>query len=142
MRVMSAAIFVLSAMGSACARAPSATDLVGTYVLSIETDTLHLAASGQYRRVFAQVGAPRTFAIDTGRWRVSNNGRLVALSALPQRWPAHGRYDSVSGTWHQPDTLQRGMVSLQINATWTGAVVLDVVPELGWRYRRVRRIAR
>lgn len=138
MRTTSAATLMFFAMVPACAPSPKTADLVGTYVLSIETDTLHLDASGQYRRVFGQVGTPRRFAVDTGRWWVSNNQRLVALSALPQRWPAHGRFDPVSGTWHQPDTLLRGMVSLQIHATWTGAVTLDVIPELGWRYRRVR----
>lgn len=127
----------LFAIVSACAPAPQRADLIGSYAMSIATDTLYLDSTGSYRRVFVGAGTPTGFGVDTGRWWLSNNRRLVALSAFPRRWPAHGRYDSVTGAWHQPDTTLRGFVSLQIRSSWTGAVTLDVIPELGWRYRRV-----
>jgi hypothetical protein len=122
----------------ACAPATEMADLAGTYVLSIETDTLHLDASGRYTRVFGRGGALRRAAVDTGRWRVSNNRRMVSLAGLPRRWPEHGRFDPLSGSWHQPDTTVRGTVALEIGVTWTGVVTLGVKPELGWRYRRLR----
>lgn len=137
-RVSIACLLVLCCgVGLACTPATDQSTVVGTYVLSIETDTLHLDAGGRYRRVFGRSGAPRAAAIDTGRWRMSTDGRSVALAALPQRWPAHGRYDPVSGVWHQADTLRRGFVSLRIRAGWRGDVTLEAVPELGWLYRRL-----
>ena len=133
-------VLVLSCvLGAACTPSVERADLIGTYVLSIETDTLHLEASGRYRRVFGRSGAAARAATDTGRWRMSNDGKRIALAALPRRWPDHGRYDSVSGVWHQPDTLVRGFVSLHIRKGWRGDLLLDVVPELGWRYRRIER---
>jgi hypothetical protein len=125
-------------MSVACTPLPGASELAGTYVLSLETDTLHLDASGRYTRVFGRSGAPQPVAIDTGRWRVSNNGRLVSLAGLPRRWTEHGRFDPKSGTWHQPDTTLRGTLAMQIRVTWTGDVTLDVKPELGWRYIRLQ----
>lgn len=134
MRILLAAC----ALAAACAPAPERADLIGSYAMSIATDTLHLDSSGAYRRVFIRAGTPGGFAVDTGRWWVSNDGRSVGLSALPRRWPEHGRYDSVSGAWHQPDTLLRGVLSLQIQSSWSGDLTLDVIPERDWRYRRVR----
>jgi hypothetical protein len=112
-------------------------DLAGTYVLSIAVDTLHLDSVGRYTRVHVQIGTPRLVSIDRGRWRVSNDRRLVALHNLPQRWPEHGRFDPKTGRWHEADTTLRQTVALMIGSTWRGAVTLGVKPELGWRYRRL-----
>lgn len=120
-----------------CGRDVDPEEIPGTYAFSIAIDTLTLDAAGGYRRVFVRTGPPGGFGVDTGRWWVSTDGRLVALRAFPQRWPAHGRYDSVTGAWHQPDTLRRGVVSLQIRSTWARGLTLDLMPELDWRYRRV-----
>lgn len=111
-------------------------DLAGTYVLSIQTDTLHLDSLGRYTRVYAQMGTPKLVVIDSGRWRLSSNRRLVALDGLPQRWPEHGRFDPKTGRWHEADTAVRRTQSLVIGVTWRGHVTLGVQPEIGWRYRR------
>lgn len=137
MRLTRFAITMLCACGLACAAAPEAGELAGTYAFSIATDTLHLEPSGHYRRVFVQPSAQGGFGTDTGRWWLSNDRRRVGLSAMPRRWPEHGRYDPVARTWHQPDTLMRGVVSLQIRSHWFGDLTLDVMPEVGWRYERV-----
>ncbi|MBM3908314.1 MAG: hypothetical protein FJ363_09615 [Gemmatimonadetes bacterium] len=137
MRVRATALIGLCALLGSCAPASTTAELAGTYVLSIRIDTLHLDASGQYRRVSVDIGAGRV-AVDTGRWRLSNDRRLVALAALPHRWPDHGRYDPASGTWHEPDTAVRRMEALTIRSTWTGSTTLDLKPELGWRYRRLQ----
>ena len=133
------AVLLLGAMIMACAPSTEMADLAGTYVLSIEVDTLHLDASGRYTRVHGRTGAMQRAAVDTGRWRVSNNRRMVSLAGLPRRWPEHGRYDPQSGTWHEPDTMVRGTVALEIGVAWSGAVTLGLKPELGWRYRRLRK---
>ena len=138
MRIAGSILLALCVLASgACAPSRDATSLAGTYAFSFGFDTLYLEPSGRFRRVFRSAAAAGGFSVDTGRWVVSRNRRLVGLSALPQRWPAHGRFDSLSGRWHEPDTLLRGAVSLQIRATWTGALTLDYKPEIDWRYRRV-----
>ncbi|MDQ8153834.1 MAG: hypothetical protein P3B98_04145 [Gemmatimonadota bacterium] len=136
MRRSLAALVVFCTTVSACTPASTATALVGTYVLSIGVDTLELRVDGHYRRLITDIGA-RHVAVDTGRWRLANGGRLVALAALPNRWPDHGRFDPISGAWHLPDTMVRRTEALIIGASWRGAVTLGLKPELGWRYRRV-----
>lgn len=139
MRAAMRMLLSAGALAAACAPTPERDDVIGSYTMSIATDTLHLDSSGAYRRVFVRGEAPQGVAVDTGRWWLSKDGRHVGLSALPRRWPEHGRYDPVSGAWHQPDTLLRGVLSLRIHANWSGDLSLDVIPELDWRYRRVRR---
>lgn len=134
-----AIVLLLTATIVACASSRDMTDLAGTYVFAIDVDTLRLDPTGRYTRVYGAHDASQRAAVDTGRWRVSNNGRMVSLAGLPRRWPEHGRFDPVSGRWHVPDTTARGTVALQIGVTWTGAVTLELQPEIGWRYRRVRR---
>lgn len=124
-------------MVSACTRTSTVTALTGTYVLSIGVDTLILRSDGHYRRVITDIGARRT-AVDTGRWRLANSGRLVALAALPNRWPDHGRFDPISGAWHLPDTTVRRTEALTISTNWRGAVTLGLKPELGWQYQRLQ----
>ncbi len=75
--------------------------------------------------------------VDSGRWRLSRDRRLVALYQLPQRWPAHGRLDPKTGRWHEADTTVRRTQALVIESTWRGEVTLAVKPEIGWRYRRL-----
>lgn len=134
---LGAAALLSWAAASACSAPSEMADLAGTYVLSIETDTLRLDSLGRYTRVYAQLGTPKLVAIDTGRWSLSRNRRLVALSGLPQRWPEHGRFDPKTGRWHEPNTTVRRTESLVIGATWKGEVTLGVKPEIGWRYRRL-----
>lgn len=122
---------------SACSTPPEMADLAGTYVLSIQTDTLRLDRMGRYVRTYAHLGAPRRVAVDSGRWRLSRDRRLVALHALPQRWPEHGRFDPKTGRWHEADTTVRRTQALVIGSTWRGEVTLGVKPEIGWRYRRL-----
>lgn len=121
----------------ACSAPAEIADVAGTYVLSIQTDTLRLDSTGRYARTYAQVGMPKLVVIDSGRWSLSRDRRLVALYALPQRWPEHGRFDPKTGRWHEADTTVRRTQALVIESTWRGAVTLGVKPELGWRYRRL-----
>lgn len=135
-RLCVAALLGLMAV-SACSTATEMADLAGTYVFSIETDTLRLDSTGTYARTYAHLGTPHRVWIDSGRWRLSRNGRLVALYALPQRWPEHGRFDPTTGRWHEADTTVRRTQSLVIESTWRGAITLGAKPEIGWRYRRL-----
>lgn len=125
------------ATASACSAPHEMADVAGTYVLSIQTDTLRLDSTGRYVRTFAQLGLPKRVAVDSGRWRLSRDRRLVALYQLPQRWPEHGRYDPQTGRWHEADTAVRRTQALVIESTWRGEVTLAVKPEIGWRYRRL-----
>ena len=136
-RVLSAAVLLSWTTVAACSAPSEMADLAGTYVLSIQTDTLHLDSLGRYTRVYAQMGTPKLVAIDSGRWRLSNNKRFVALFGLPQRWPEHGRIDPKTGRWHEADMTVRRTVSLVIGTTWRGEVTLGLKPEIGWRYRRL-----
>lgn len=136
-RSLRAAAVLSWATVTACSAPSEMADLAGTYVLSIQTDTLRLDSLGRYTRVFAQLGTPRLEVIDSGRWRLSSSRRLVALEGLPQRWPEHGRFDPKTGRWHEADTTVRRTQSLVIGSTWRGKVTLDVKPEIGWRYRRL-----
>lgn len=120
----------------ACSAPPEMADVAGTYVLSIQTDTLRLDSTGRYARTYAHLGVPRRVAVDSGRWRLSRDRRLVALYELPQRWPEHGRFDPKTGRWHEADTAVRRTQSLVIESTWRGTITLGVKPEIGWRYRR------
>ena len=135
--VLGAAVLLSWTTVSACSAPSEMADLAGTYVLSIQTDTLRLNSLGRYTRVYARWGTLKHVAVDSGRWRLSRNRRLVALDGLPQRWPEHGRYDPKTGRWHEADTTVRRTQSLVIGSTWRGEVTLDVKPELGWRYRRL-----
>ena len=85
MRRARAAVLLGWTVVSTCSAPTTMADLAGTYVLSIETDTLRLDSLGRYTRIHAQIGAPRLVSIDSGQWRVSNNKRYVALLGLPQR---------------------------------------------------------
>lgn len=124
-------------VAAACSAPPEVADVAGTYVLSIQTDTLRLDSMGRYVRTYAQLGLPKRVAVDSGRWRLSRDRRLVALYQLPQRWPEHGRYDPQTGRWHEADTAVRRTQSLVIESTWRGRLTLGVKPEIGWRYRRL-----
>lgn len=137
MKLRLCALLVCSATASACSAPVEMDDLVGTWVLSIQTDTLRLDSTGHYARTYAQLGTPRQVAIDSGRWRLSNDQRMVALHTLPQRWPEHGRFDPKTGRWHEADTTIRRTQSLVIESSWRGRVTLAVMPEIGWRYRRL-----
>lgn len=86
---------------------PEMADVAGTYVLSIQTDTLRLDSMGRYARTYAQMGPPKRVAVDSGRWRLSRNRRLVAVYELPQRWPERGRLDAKTRRWHEADTAVR-----------------------------------
>jgi cobalamin biosynthesis Mg chelatase CobN len=125
------------ATASACSAPSEMADLAGTYVLSIQTDTLRLDSTGRYARTYAQLGTPKRVTVDSGRWGLSRDRRLVALYALPQRWPEHGRFDPKTGRWHEADTTVRRTQALVIGSTWRGEVTLGVQPEIGWRYRRL-----
>lgn len=125
------------ATASACSAPPEMADVAGTYVLSIQTDTLRLDSTGRYARTYAHLGVPKRMVVDSGRWRLSRDRRLVALYQLPQRWPAHGRLDPKTGRWHEADTTVRRTQALVIESTWRGEVTLAVKPEIGWRYRRL-----
>lgn len=58
-------------------------DVAGTCVLSIQTDTLRLDSMGRYAWTYAQLGTPKRVVVDSGRWRLSRDRRLVALYELP-----------------------------------------------------------
>ena len=120
----------------ACSAPVDIGELPGTYVFSIKTDTLHLDASGAYRRIFVRNEHDGGVSVDTGRWRLSNDGRYVALAAFPQRWPAHGRFDPQTGRWHEADTTRRGVLALEIQRTWKRELTLLAHSEFGWRYVR------
>jgi hypothetical protein len=129
---------LLGGVASAACSAPTdMADIAGTYVLSIQADTLHLDRTGRYVRTYTQVGTPQRVAVDSGQWRLSNDKRFVALAGLPQRWPEHGRFDPKTGRWHEADTTVRRTQALVIGSTWRGEVTLGVKPEIGWRYRRL-----
>lgn len=119
-----------------CSAPVEVAELPGTYVFSIKADTLHLDASGQYRRICVRNELDGGVSVDTGRWRLSNDGRYVALAGLPQRWPAHGRFDPQTGRWHEADTLRRGVLALEIRQTWKRELTLEAQREFGWRYVR------
>jgi hypothetical protein len=133
--VRSAILTAVSLALAACSSPTDAASLAGTYVMSIGTDTLRLDPSGRYARAFL-VRAPDVVAVDTGRWSLSRNGRMVTLENLPRRWPEHGRFDPVQG-WHAPDTTVRQTIALLVGTTWTGKTTLGVRPEIGWRYVRL-----
>lgn len=122
---------------AACAAPTDMAGLAGTYVMTLGIDTLTLSAQGRYTRVYVLLTSPKVASVDTGRWMLSNKGRLVSLRNLTQRWPQHGRYDPAQG-WHAADTTVRQTVGLTIDKTWTGRIVLGVRPEIGWRYVRAR----
>lgn len=124
-------------LAAACAPPSETRDLAGTYVFSIATDTLRLDTTGHYTRVYGYSGSPAGVVVDSGRWRLSNNRRMVALSGLSSRWPEHGRYDPKAGTWHQPDTTVRRSFSLIIGRTWKGTITLAANPDFGWVYHRM-----
>ena len=111
--------------------------LSGSYVMTIGTDTLHMDGTGLYRRVMVFNASPAVVLVDSGRWMLAQQGRLVALRDLPQRWPQHGNYDPKQG-WHAGDSTIRQTVSLVVGSTWTGRTELGVRPEIGWRYLRIQ----
>ena len=137
-RIPQAIVLMMSVAATACSPPSDMAGLAGTYVMTIayNTDTLRLDPSGRYTRRYVQGSSP-VVPVDTGRWTVSRNGRLVQVRDLPRRWPEHGRYDPVQG-WHAPDTTVRQTAALSIGTTWTGRTELGVRPEIGWRYRRLR----
>ena len=113
--------------------------LSGTYVMTLGIDTLQLTADGRYKRTYVLLTSPKVVSVDTGRWLLTNQGRHVTLRNLTQRWPEHGRYDSVTGRWHEADTTVRRTVGLPIDRTWRGKTTLGIRPEIGWRYSPVTR---
>ena len=136
LRLIRISVVVLAWIAVACSAADRS-DPIGSWAMSIDggADTLLLYSAGVYTRTFVGPSTPNG-AIDTGRWRLTRNKSVVSLGSLTNRWPEHGRFDPKLG-WHMPDTSVRSTFALTINRRWTGTTTLDLMPEKGWRYRRV-----
>lgn len=134
---MKRALAMIAVLLAACSAPPDMAGLAGSYVMSIDIDTLRLGADGTYRRTHVVLSRPPRIRVDSGKWTVMLDGRLVALRDLRSRWPEHGRYDPKDGSWHSPDTSVVRTVSLTVERTWTGKLELGVRPEIGWKYVRL-----
>jgi hypothetical protein len=114
----------------ACGPRSDVEGVAGTYVLR-DSDTLALEASGHFRRAHrTRVPNGETTFVDTGRWVIRGEGRLVALT-MPVRWSQqHGHV-------MQPESITVARpIALAIARNWRGQRRLDYRPDLGLSWVR------
>jgi hypothetical protein len=126
---------VIAGILFACASEPTALSLAGAYVMSrnANADTLFLRAGGVYRRSFH---GPNGLAIDSGRWTLSRDHRMVILRDFPKRWAFV--HDLMGDTTNGRVLTRPGTVGLTLSRSWTGKTRLDWYPEFAWRFERTR----
>ena len=127
---------VLATLGlAACTKPRDVAALAGTYVMhqSLAADTLHLRADGRYVRAYRKAGAATM--VDSGRWFLTNNKKMVGLRDYPRRWAfVHDLMGDPNGlALTRPATL-----ALTVERGRFGRLRLGWHSEFGWWYERIK----
>lgn len=128
-------IGLLAAALAACSIPHDMAGIAGVYVMSQKraSDTLRLTADGRYTRTYRVDDEPAV--VDSGRWFLSRDARLVGLRDYPRRWAFV--HDLMSDTTRGRLLTRPSSLALTVERSRLGALRLGWHSDWGWWYLRV-----